>query len=267
MKPRVEVLLVVVLALLTGVIASPAHALTLTEIQKLLASDGEAFDDFGVSVAVDENTAVIGARLDNDNGSDSGSAYVFTRDVNGDWTEQQKLTASDGAAFDRFGMRVAVDGDTVVIGAESDDDDGASSGSAYVFTRSGGVWTEQPKLTASDAAAGDLFGSAVAVDGGTAIIGAEREDQNGSNSGSAYVFTRNAGVWTEQQKLTAGNGTDFDDFGNSIAMDGNTAVIGARFGDIGNLFVEQDFGTAYVFTSNAGVWTEQQMLSASDGVK
>jgi len=259
---RIGARLIIVIALLTGVIASPAWALTQNEIQKLLASDGALGDDFGVSVAVDGDTAVIGARLDDDNGFDSGSAYVFTRSA-GVWAEQQKLTASDGAANDLFGMRVAVDGDTAVIGAEADDVDGFDSGSAYVFTRSAGVWTEQQKLTASDAAEGDWFGSSVAVEGDTTIIGAERDDDNGINSGSAYVFTRSAGVWSEQQKLTASNGADFDDFGNSIAMDGDTTVIGARFGDVGNLF--DDFGTAYVFTRSAGVWTEQQMLTASDG--
>jgi hypothetical protein len=266
MKTRIRGLLIVVLALLTGVIASPARALTINEIQKLLASDGAAFDDFGVTIAVDGDTAVIGARLNDDDGLDSGSAYVFTRTA-GVWTEQQKLTASDGAASDQFGLAVAVDGDTVVIGAEADDDDGSSSGSAYVFTRSAGVWTEQQKLTASDAATGDWFGSSVAVAGDTAIIGAEREDENGSNSGSAYVFTRSAGVWTEQQKLTASDGFDFDDFGDSMAIDGDTAVIGARFGDLSNLFAESDFGAAYVFTSSFGVWTEQQKLIASDGAK
>ena len=124
------IVLIVVLALLTTVVASPASAVTLNEIQKLLAGDGASGDDFGVAVAVDGDTAVIGARLDDDNGFDSGSAYVFTRDGIGVWTEQQKLTASDGAAYDLFGMRVAVDGDTVVIGAEADDDDGFDSGSA-----------------------------------------------------------------------------------------------------------------------------------------
>lgn len=235
-----------------GLVHGNALAATVNEIQKLIASDGAAFDEFGLPVAVDGDTAVIGARLRDEGGFDSGAAYVFIRGNDGTWTEQQKLTASDGAANDFFGMRVAIDGDTIVIGAEADDDDGASSGAAYVYTRSAGVWSEQQKLTASDAEAGDWFGSAVAVDGDTAIIGAERDDDNGSNSGSAYVFTRTAGVWSEQQKLTAGNGEAFDDFGSAIAMDGNTAVIGARFGDVGNLFVEQDFGTAYVFVNNGG---------------
>jgi len=255
-------IITLVIVVLVSIIVGPVQAATQNEIQKLIASDGGIVDEFGDAVAVDGNTAVIGARLDDDGGFDSGSAYVFTRS-SGVWTEEQKLTASDAAANDFFGMRVAVDGDTIVIGAEADDDDGASSGSAYVFVRNAGVWTEQQKLTASDAAEGDWFGSSVAVDGDTAIIGAERADDNGTNSGSAYVFTRNAGVWTEQQKLTASNGFDFDDFGNAVAMDGDTAVIGARWGDNGGVF--SDVGAAYVFTRNSGVWSEQQKLIASDG--
>ena len=119
--------------MLTGTIASSAWAQTQNEIQKLLANDGAAGTRVGNSVAVDEDTAVIGVSGDDDNGGNSGSAYVFTRDA-GVWTEQQKLVAGDGAAGDMFGVSVAVDGDTTVIGAFFDDDNGLKSGSAYVFT-------------------------------------------------------------------------------------------------------------------------------------
>jgi len=131
---------------------------------------------------------MIGAHSDDDDGDDSGSAYVFTRSA-GVWTEQQKLTASDGATEEEFGYSVAVGGDSAVIGAWMDNDNGDESGSAYVFTRSEGVWTEQQKLIASDAAAFDHFGEAVAVAGDTSVIGATRDDDNGSASGSAYVFS------------------------------------------------------------------------------
>jgi len=261
MNTRIIRSLITLLFLLAMGIAGPVWAQTQSEIQKLTASDGDIVDEFGDVVAVDGNTAVVGARLDDDGGFDSGSAYVFTRN-SGVWTEQQKLTASDAAANNFFGKRVAVDGDTIVIGAE-DGSFSDSVGSAYVFVRNAGVWTEQQKLTASDAAQGDLFGSSVAVDGDTAIIGAAQDDDKGRNSGSAYVFTRNAGVWTEQQKLIASNGFDFDDFGNAVAMDGDTAVIGARWGDNGGEW--SDVGAAYVFTRESGVWTEQQKLLASDG--
>ena len=122
---------------------------------------------------------------------------------------------------------VAMDGDTALIGAYGDDDNGSASGSAYVFTRSEGVWTDQAKLTASDAASHDYFGYSVAVDGDTALIGAHANDDSGLNSGAVYVFTRNAGVWTEQAKLTASDGALEDYFGTAVALDGDTALIGA----------------------------------------
>ena len=156
----------------------PAWALTAEQEAKLLAADGEAFDVFGLPVALDGDTVVIGAYGDDDNGSNSGSAYVFTR-TGGVWTEHAKLRASDGAMLDVFGASVALDGDTAVIGAREDDDNGLQSGSAYVFTRSGGVWTEQAKLLAADGAAGDIFGEDVALNGDTAVISATQDDDNG----------------------------------------------------------------------------------------
>ncbi len=249
------------LALLMGVIASPAWALTQNEIQKLLASDGAAGNLFGITVAVDGDTAVIGALLDDDAGANSGSAYVFTRDEFGIWSQQAKLTASDGAAIDRFGISVAVDGDTAVIGAFFDDDGGANSGSAYVFARSAGMWTEQAKLTASDAAAADRFGRGVAVDGDTAVIGASLGDGSVFASGSAYVFTRDEfGIWSQRAKLTASDGAAIDRFGISVAVDGDTAVIGALLDDDAGA----NSGSAYVFTRSAGMWTEDLKLIASD---
>ena len=123
------------------------------------------------SVAIAGDTIVVGAWLDDDNGTDSGSAYVFTR-TGTTWTEQAKLTASDGAADDQFGISVAIAGDTIVVGAYRDDDNGTDSGSAYVFTRTGTTWTQQAKLTASDGAADDQFGSSVAIAGDTIVVGA-----------------------------------------------------------------------------------------------
>jgi hypothetical protein len=166
---------------------------------KLTAGDGAADDVFGYSVSIDGDTVVIGAYLDDDKGSDSGSAYVFTRDTAGNptsgWTQVAKLTAGDGAVADRFGYSVSIDGDTVVIGAYWDDDKGDKSGSAYVFTRvtAGELtsnWTQVDKLTAGDGAAGDRFGTSVSIGGDTMVVGAYLDDDKEDNSGSAYVFTR-----------------------------------------------------------------------------
>jgi hypothetical protein len=158
-----------------------------TEVAKLLAADGMATDQFGVSVALDGDTAIIGAFTDDDNNTGPGSAYVFTR-TGSVWTEQAKLLPSDGSPIDNFGLSVALEGDTAVIGARLDDDNGFNSGSAYVFTRAGGVWTERTKLLPADGTGFEDFGISVALDGDRAIGGAFFDDDNGESSGSAYVF-------------------------------------------------------------------------------
>ena len=216
---------------------------TWTEQAKLTASDGAGGDDFGLSVSVDGDTAVVGAFLDDDSGNWSGSAYVFTR-TGSTWTEQAKLTASDGASDDWFGYSVSVDGDTAVVGAVYDDHNGIDSGSACVFTRTGSTWTEQAKLTASDGAAGDVFGVSVSVSGDTAVVAAHNDDDSGSNSGSAYVFVRTGSTWTEQAKLTASDAAGQDQFGVSVSVDGDTAVVGAYSDDDNGI----DSGSAYVFS-------------------
>ncbi|MGR0481493.1 MAG: FG-GAP repeat protein [Candidatus Electronema sp. V4] len=161
-------------------------------------------------------------------GSNSGSAYVFVRAADGTWSQQAKLNADDGPADDQFGWSVAVSGDTAVIGAGLAGDD---SGSAYVFVRAAdGTWNQQAKLTAADRAAFDMFGVGMSVSGGTVVIGAYGDDDKGSSSGSAYVFVRAAGgTWSQQAKLTAADGAADDRFGSSVAVSGDTAVIGAWY--------------------------------------
>jgi hypothetical protein len=230
---------------------------TWTEQAKLAASDGAASDTFGDSVCVSGDTAVAGACGDDDNGSGSGSAYVFVRS-SGVWTQEQKLTASDGAASDQFGISISVSGDTAAVGAHRDDDNGDASGSAYVFVRSGTTWTQEQKLTASDAAGGDHFGVSVSVSGDTAVVGAA-----GSGSGSAYVFVRSGTTWIEEAKLTASDSAADDQFGCSVSVSGDTAVVGAC-GDEDN---GTGSGSAYVFVRSGTTWTEQGKLRASDGTE
>ena len=224
---------------------------------KLTSDDRNQNRDFGWSLSIDGDTVVIGATRDNDKGTHSGSAYVFTRVTAGDlasgWTQIAKLTADDGAERDYFGWSVSIDGDTVVIGAYSDDDKGYNSGSAYVFRRDtagyASGWTQLAKLTANDGAASDYFGQSVSIDGDTVVIGANRDDDKGSNSGSTYVFRRDTpgdlgSGWTQLAKLTAEDGADSDQFGSSVSIDGDTVVIGARFDtDKGS-----HSGSAYVFS-------------------
>jgi hypothetical protein len=215
---------------------------TWTQQQKLLASDGQEGDDFG-DVSLSGDTALIGAALDDDNGVDSGSAYIFTRSGI-TWTQQAKLLASDGAAGDQFSRwAVSLDGDTALIGAEGDDDNGGDSGSAYVFIRTGTTWTQQAKLLASDGAAGDYFGNSISLSGDTALIGAPTDDDKGTNSGSAYVFTRSGTTWTQQQKLLASDGAAGDQFGYPVFLSSDTALIAALNDDDNGI----NSGSAYVF--------------------
>ena len=240
--------LVLLLGLLLASSSSPAIA---AEQAKLTAGDAAAGDRFGRSLSVSGDTAVVGAHLDDDAGSSSGSAYIFERDQGGggNWGQAAKLAAIDAAAGDQFGFSVSVSGDTAVVGAVFDDDAGSGSGSAYIFERSGTVWTEQAKLTASDAAAFDQFGRSVSVSGDTAVVGAVFDDDNGTNSGLAYVFVRDAaGVWSQQAKLPASDGAAFDNFGSAVSVSGNTAVVGAlNDGDAGS-----SSGSAYIFERDQG---------------
>ncbi len=234
-----------------------------TQQAKLTASDASGGDLFGVSVAVQDDTAVVGAFWDDHAGGiNAGSAYVFIRS-GGVWTQQTKLVASDAAEDDFFGNRVALSGDTAIIGAWDDTNAGGTdAGSAYVFVRSGGVWNQQAKLVASDGAAHDLFGSSVGLSGDTAIVGAQRADHDGlASAGAAYVFVRTGSVWTQQQKITASDAAAVDLFGQSVAIDTDTIVVGAVYDDHSG---EISAGSAYVFVRSGGMWTQQAKLTASD---
>ena len=159
------------------------------------------------------------------------------------YTQQAKLTAPDPANNDQLGVSVAVSGNTAVVGVPLDDDGGINSGSAYVFVRNGGSWSQQAKLIANDAATEDRFGLAVAISGDTAVVGAWGDDDSGSNSGSAYVFVRSGVTWSQQAKLTASDPAPEDWFGTSVAISGDTAVVGALLDDDG----ASSSGSAYIF--------------------
>ncbi|MBK9259788.1 MAG: hypothetical protein IPM54_08105 [Polyangiaceae bacterium] len=213
-----------------------------TQQAKLSASDGAADDRFGTSVSVAGDTALLGAYLDDDKGSESGSAYVFVRNA-GVWTQQAKLLANDGVVGDRFGTSVSLSGGTALVGAPNDDDKGSSSGSAYVFERNGSVWTQQGKLVASDGAASDFFGISVSLSGDAALVGAYVDDDKGNGSGSAYVFLRSGSSWTQQAKLVATDGAADDQFGLSVSLSGDTALVGAYQNDDQG----SNSGSAYVY--------------------
>ena len=235
------------------------QALDVSDEFKILADDGASGDNFGNSVSISGETAIVGASQDGDKGDNSGSAYIFVR--NGlTWAEQAKLIASDGAPGDRFGGSVSISGDTAIVGAYGDGDKGEDSGSAYIFVRNGSTWTQQVKLTASDGAYNDNFGKAVSILGETAIVGAPGAQ---SSKGAAYVFVREGGSWTQQAKLTASDGAMYNYLGYSVSISGDTAIVGAR-GDDDN---GDSSGSAYIFVRNGVTWTEQAKLIASDGAE
>ncbi len=253
------------LSLLVFVLVAPlVNAQPVPEV-KLLASDRAAGDYFGYAVArsADGRFALVGA-LGDENAT--GSAYVFERS-GGAWVQRAKLTASDAAVGDEFGGSVALSGDGgyALVGAAYNADVGGFgfSGSAYVFERSGNTWTEQAKLTASDADGDDTFGGSVALsdDGTAALIGAPiGDDANGIETGSAYVFKRSGSTWAEQAELTASDGDLYDDFGEAVALsaDGSRALVGAINDTL-------SAGSAYVFERSGAAWTQQARLTASDG--
>jgi plastocyanin len=253
----------------TAVGCDSVHVLDLTisafnnfnEVIKLLASDGAAQDEYGSTVSISGNRAIVGANLDDDNGSNSGSAYIYEL-TNGSWVQIQKLIASDASAADQFGSAVSISENRVIVGASLDDDNGSNSGAAYIYELDNGSWVEMQKLTAADAAAGDNFGYTVSISGDNVIIGSSLDDDNGSNSGSAYIYELSNGTWLEVQKLTAADAAANDQFGFAVSIDDNVAVVGARWSDK-NASI-QNSGSAYVFENNGTNWIEIQKLIASD---
>ena len=265
---------------------------TYDHVTKLTAGKAARGDRSGCSVAIDGNTVVVGAYLNDDDGYNSGSAYVYrTSDDWDTYVELAKLTAADAAAYDYFGKFVAIDGDTIVIAAYGDDDDGSKSGSVYVFDANAPTsqptssrptsspTTSQPtrspaptprptplvaynylqvaKLTAHDPAAGDEFGTTVAIAGDTIVVGNSGDGYTETYSdgrpldpmGAVYIFrsTDGGATYVEVAKLTASDAADGDNFGGSVAIDGSTVVVGAYNDDDGGT----SSGAAYVFDANA----------------
>ncbi len=263
----------------------------------LKASNTSADDQFGISVDIDGDTVVIGAYKEDSIANDSGAAYVFVR-TGTSWAQEDLLKASNAGANDEFGLRLAISGDTVVVGAhfESSDtnnlgsanDDAANSGAAYVFFRNGSTWPQQAYLKAVNIDAGDRFGESVAIDGDTVVVGAILEDSDStgaintsgafttpneliSNSGAAYVFLRTGTDWAPQAYLKASNTGDADQFGVSVAVNGDTVVVGAYEEDSDSIGINStpndnvsNAGAAYVFFRTGSTWSQQAYLKASN---
>ena len=230
------------------------------QVKKLLPSDPENDDEFGFSVDVDGDLIIVGAPYDNDQGSDSGSAYIFSRNQGGanQWGQIAKLTNSTGAAGDEFGFDVAIDDDTAVVGAPLDDDKGGASGAAHIFLRTLGganAWGQVTTITASDGAANDRFGYGVDIDGTDIVVGARDEN----STGAIYLFSL-SGTWNQIKKRQATGAVGDDDFGQAVAIEGDRVLVGAP-GDF------SDKGSAFIFERNqsgANQWGQVQKMTASD---
>ena len=218
------------------------------QIIRKYVNDSALEDYLGSSVAISGDYAIAGTP-----GDDSGgAAYILVRSGGSQtWTQHDKIEASDEAAGDSFGISVSISGDYAIVGAYGD---GSYAGSAYIFIRSGTSWSQQAKLTASDAATNDNFGYRVSISGSYAIVGAYGDD---SNKGSAYIFIRSGTSWSQQQKLLATDGVAPDNFGISVSIDDEYAIIGANNDDAAT-------GSAYIFNRSGTTWTQQSHLRASD---
>ncbi|MBI1289498.1 MAG: T9SS type A sorting domain-containing protein [Flavobacteriales bacterium] len=244
---------------------------TWTEVQKLVASNRTAYDHFGRSIAISDNYAIIG--------NDFNTVYFFELSGSGVWNEAYWLHSNSG---DYFGYSVDIDGTTALVGAtrnsydENEGDFIHHTGAAYFVSRDGtGNWNVDQKVVASDRNDSDNFGSAVALDGNRAIIGAYRQDYNlsgqitGPSSGAAYIFEKDGSSWIQKQKVIAPNGSAYDEFGTCVAMEGDHALIGLESEDYDAPTpfdpALADAGAAYLLKRNAtGSWNYTQILSASD---
>jgi hypothetical protein len=224
-------------------------------------SDGETAseDQFGVSVAISGNFAISGAQQDDDIAPNAGAAYIFERSGLL-WLQRTKLTADDAKAGDLFGNAIAMDGETVLVGAPGVDDAGPESGAAYVFVQVGDEWIQQARFIGDDIGIFDRFGSAVAVHENTAIVGTHGKDEVGADSGAAYVFVRNGAAWAQQAKLTHRGAVPGDLFGFAVSVYGDNILIGAHQSDAAG----PDSGAVYLFTRNGGRWTQDLLLMPND---
>jgi len=256
---RVTLAVVAGLALVVAPRTTVAQAPPCTEGIKLTAGNGTAGDLFGIQrgVAASGDTVAVTARTD----GATGSVYVFVRDGE-TWIQQAELSPSAAAAGDYFGEELALNGDRLVAGAIHDDDAGTNSGSVWVFERTGSSWTEQAQLMADDAAAGDVFGAGVALDGETIFVGAPvlAGYNPGSGFGAVYEFELVDETWTQQARLAPDTPVDGDGFGVRIAASGDTIVVGAPQDPHEGQFT----GAAYVFVRDGATWTQQARLIAED---
>lgn len=231
--------------------------------QKLLPSDGKTEDYFGYSVAVDGTTALVGAyKADINLHEDAGAAYVYTK-VGSGWQQQAKLSVTPAFSNDTLGGKVALKNRIAILGIRNRDDAAEDAGAVVAFEYEESNWSQQQILTATDAKKGDAFGQSIGLTEQFLVIGAPRSDSPLEDTGAVYVYSRSQDSWQFQSKLTADDGMAGDLFGISVAVDGNTILVGADLNDE----KAENAGAVYVFSFNGSQWSQQAKLMASDGAK
>jgi len=223
-------------------------------VEMLTPDDAQRKDMFGWSASISGDTLIIGSRLNDAAGTNSGAAYIFQRDQSAGWVQIAKLTGNDTDTADQFGWHVAIDGETAIVGAVVRD-------AAYIFREIDGTWQQIARLTGDDTSPGDNFGWSVSIDGETAIVGAELHESAGTNSGAAYVFREIGGEWVQIAKLIPDDASPGDVFGNAVDIRGNTAVV-AAVADLAP--TGQRFGCAYTFQEIDGRWRQTAKLVGDD---
>lgn len=235
------------------------------QVQELVADDAGASDYFGGAVAISGDHIVVGARYDDESGSNAGAVYFFRRNGNS-WEFQTKATAAGGYAGDYLGGAVSIDGDYAAIGAIGRDDNGSTSGAVYIFKRNSvsGSWFQVDQLLAADGAESDQFGYSVAIDGAFIIVGAPYDDDTAAGSGSVYVFKKDSGLdtWSQVSKVTAADPAADDRLGWSVDISGDYALAGSPLDD----GVATNTGSAMVIKRDSGydTWSRDTKLTASD---
>jgi len=226
-----------------------------SELCKITEPDIKDDENFGTSLSTYKEYVIAGVPSHEINGEIKGAAFIYKRNGN-NWEKQHKLIASDGKDEDWFGESTAISDNYAIIGAPGEN---TKRGAVYIYKRNDNSWIEVQKLIASDGESGDYFGGSVALDGNYLIVGAEDDENenciNGYSSGAAYIFEKEDNLWIEKQKIIASDGECGDEFGTSISISGDYAIIGAPYAGNG--------GAAYIFKISGSIWTEQQKLTHS----
>lgn len=240
--------------------------------QKLTSSDHKENGMFGQSVSISGDVAIVGESQEAGSNRDAfdidGAAYVFQL-INDEWVQKAKLTGTDVQAGDNFGSSVSISGDIAIVGAHLEDggegDLYRDAGAAYIFQLENGQWTQKAKLTATHPIDDDNFGNAVSISGKTAVVGAYRDGGVFVfDLGAAYVFHQENGQWIEKQKLTASDDDEYDYFGSSVSISGQSVIVGSPSSDECGAAHLADCGSAYVFKLEEGKWKQKVKLTASD---